>query len=79
MINNVLEKPGTLSLDDMLFGRGGSKDTQHLKTDLTDWSFTKDHMSVFANSTGALGGPAAAARLPHVHFYFTRLDSFIRL
>lgn len=81
VINNILEKPGTLSLDDMLFGGGGSKDTQHLKT---DWSFTKDpHVCVCKLHRGPRGSEtlaaAAAACLPLVHFYFARLDSFIPL
>lgn len=53
VINNILEKPGTLSLDDMFFGGGGSKDTQHLKT---DWSFTKDpHVCVCKLHRGPRG------------------------
>ncbi len=62
----------------MLFGGAAVK--THSTQDRPDrLELTKDPHVVFANSTGALGGPAAAARLPHVHFYFTRLDSFIRL
>lgn len=62
VINNILEKPGTLSLDDMLFGGGGSKDTQHLKTDLTDWSFTKDpHVCVCKLHRGPRGSGGSSS------------------
>lgn len=77
VINNILDKPGTLSLDDMLFGEGGSWDTQHLKIDSSDRSFTKDPR-VCVCKLGNLTA-AAAACLPLVHFYFARLELFIHL